>query len=99
MSEAEQDVTPKFEVIGVKPQTIKSGWTIRAFAAFTRDLLTDFKSWNRPLVLWQKDNGFGEDGVCPVHGYQHLQIYPPGKEPMKCHEAMLVARVKENARF
>lgn len=99
MSEEEQGVAVKFEVIGVKPQMIKNGWTLRAFADFTRDLLTDWKAWKREMVLWQKDNGLGEDGACPVHGYQHLQIYPPGREPMKCYEAMLVARVKENARF
>jgi len=99
VSEDEQGVVAKFEVIGVKPQTIKNGWTLRAFASFTRDLLMDVNAWRRPLVLWQKDNGLGEDGVCPVHRYQHLQIYPPGREPMKCYEAMVVARVKENARF
>ena len=75
---------PRKTVISVKPQMVKGGLSLRLIAKWTKDLLLDFDAWNRDLMIIYR-----EEFACPVHGYRHMQIYPPGKEPMKCFDAMV----------
>ena len=41
------------------------------------------------------DNGLGGNGMCPIHRYQHLQVFPIDGQPMTCQEAWLKEQSKE----
>ena len=60
---------------------------------FDRTNLDDWLLGNLDIDVSQiqvlADNGLGGSGKCPVHGYQHLQIFPVDGEPMQCSKAVL----------
>ena len=88
----------------------KEAVLIRFEKSITRELLTNWGIWKELLTTWDAwkphhtevgyliDNGMGYKGGCPVHGYEHVQIVPLGKEAMRCFEAMKMVGGVPNAR-
>lgn len=72
------------------------GWQLEKYAKTIAsalnnpDALYDWKYWKPEPMQILVDNGMGQEGNCPAHGYQHIQEFPIGKRPMLCHEAVMM---------
>ena len=97
--ERAEPVVIKAQVIS-RAGSPKEAVSIRFEKSITRELLTNWGIWKELMMDWDAwkprhtevayliDNGMGYKGDCPVHGYEHVQIVPLGREAMRCFEAM-----------